>query len=230
MRQIQRLFERTYAAIGINLEDCLIGLQRCRQLTALAGPQAQELSPEARTFLRCTQGSLRVGIYYSPGLIEQLENHDPRGAISSENISALIAFIEEINHALHAALLFLRGVPPDSGEDYARNLELQAAVDTYLTLLFFVAFFRRPAEVSPADRRWLRRHCFLNRIRCARANGRLGERYHETIGLAARYTRHLERLAPAERVREIRTFYRLNYGEKVRRISQLSTQRPAFED
>ena len=41
--QIQRLFERTYAQVGINLEDCLIDQRRCRQLTKLAGASAREL-------------------------------------------------------------------------------------------------------------------------------------------------------------------------------------------
>ncbi len=30
--QIQKLFERTYAQVGINLEDCLIDWTRCAQL------------------------------------------------------------------------------------------------------------------------------------------------------------------------------------------------------
>ncbi len=33
---IQRLFERTYASLGVNLEECLIDKRRCRQLSALA--------------------------------------------------------------------------------------------------------------------------------------------------------------------------------------------------
>ena len=58
----------------------------------------------------------------------------------------LSPFVEEINHALHAALKFQRGEAPTRDEDYARNLELQAQVDTYLVLLIFVAFFRRPGR------------------------------------------------------------------------------------
>src|SRR5690606_6940472 len=57
---IQSLFERTYASAGINFEDCLIDRQRCRQLSALAGPQATDLSLIARTFLRPTDGRLAV--------------------------------------------------------------------------------------------------------------------------------------------------------------------------
>src|ERR1700760_4458637 len=102
--EIQRLFERTYATVGVNLEDCLIDRGRCGQLSRLAGASARELSDLARTFLRRAGDRLFVGIYYSQWLIEQLERHDPRQGISDENIQSLIAFVEEINYALHAPL------------------------------------------------------------------------------------------------------------------------------
>ena len=107
--QIQRLFERTYAQVGINLEDCLIDRQRCGQLTRLAGASARELSELARTFIRTAGDQLYVGIYYSRWLIDQLERHDPRDGLSDRNIRSLIMFVEEINHALHAALQFKNG-------------------------------------------------------------------------------------------------------------------------
>src|ERR1700746_1962951 len=130
--EIQRLFERTYASVGINLEECLIDRQRCGQLSRLAGASARELSELARTFLRRTGDRLYVGIYYSRWLIEQLEKHDPRAGLSDRNICSLIAFVEELNHALHAALQFKNGRREIASEDFARNLELQAQVDTYL--------------------------------------------------------------------------------------------------
>ena len=143
--QIQRLFERTYAQVGINLEDCLIDRTRCAQLSILAGKSARELSELARTFLRRAGDQLYVGIYYSRWLIEQLEQHDPRAGLGDRNIRSLIMFVEELNHALHAALQFKRGVREIASEDFVRNLELQAQVDTYLVLLLFVAFFRKTA-------------------------------------------------------------------------------------
>ncbi len=82
-----------------------------------------------------------MGIYYSKWLIEQLERHDPRSGLSNNNIGSLIMFVEEINHALHAALQFKAGLRRIDSEDFARNLELQGMVDTYLVLLLFVAFF-----------------------------------------------------------------------------------------
>src|SRR5687767_14679540 len=202
--QIQTLFERTYAQVGINLEDCLIDRQRCGQLSLAAGASARELSELARTFLRRADDQLYVGIYYSRWLIEQLERHDPRRGLSDENIRCLIAFVEEINHALHAALQFKRGVREIASEDFARNLELQAQVDTYLVLLLFVAFFRKTQKVSRSDRRWLRFHLFSSQTPKAYADANLRGRYLETTELAAQYTLFLDALNGARRVDEIR--------------------------
>src|SRR4051812_3158556 len=126
--EIQRLFERTYAQVGINLEDCLIDQTRCGQLSRLAGASARELSELARTFIRRSGDQLFVGIYYSRWLIDQLEKNDPRRGLNDANIRSLIVFVEEINHALHAALQFQSGIREIRGEDFARNLELQAQV------------------------------------------------------------------------------------------------------
>src|SRR6202012_3356668 len=84
--EIQKLFERTYVQVGINLEDCLIDRQRCGQLSRAAGASARELSELARTFLRQADDRLHIGIYYSRWLIEQLEKHDPRRGINDDNI------------------------------------------------------------------------------------------------------------------------------------------------
>ncbi len=219
--EIQRLFERTYAQVGINLEDCLIGRQRCGQLSRAAGAAARELSDLARTFLRRTGDQLYIGIYYSQWLIEQLEKNDPRRGVSDANIRQLIAFIEEINHALHASLQFQRGVREIHSEEYARNLELQAQVDTYLVLLLFIGFFRKTQKVSRADRRWLRFHLFSRHHPRAYADANLRGRYLETTELAEQYTRCLDALNGARRIDEIRIFHALDYGAKKQRILAL---------
>lgn len=218
---IQRLFERTYAHVGINLEDCLIDRQRCGQLSRAAGASARELSELARTFLRRADDRLYVGIYYSRWLIDQLERHDPRRGINDANIRCLIAFVEEINHALHAALQFKRGQREIGSEDFARNLELQAQVDTYLVLLLFVAFFRKTQRVSRTDRRWLRFHLFSEHQPHAYSDPNLRRRYMETTELAGHYTRYLDALNGARRVDEIRIFHALDFQQKKLRILAL---------
>ena len=219
--QIQRLFERTYAQIGINLEECLIDQGRCRQLTKLAGASAVELSELARTFLRTANDQLYVGIYYSRWLIQQLEEHDPRAGLTNRNIRSLITFVEEINHALHAALQFRNGRRRIGSEEFARDLELQARVDTYLVLLLFVAFFRKTQRVSRADRRWLRFHLFEAQNPGAFRDANLRGRYLETTELASSYTRFLDTLNGLRRVEEIRTFRALDYEVKKQRILAL---------
>ena len=224
--EIQRLFERTYAQVGINLEDCLIDRQRCGQLSRAAGASARELSELARTFLRKSDDRLHIGIYYSRWMIEQLERHDPRRGVNDENIRCLIAFVEEINHALHAALQFQRGVREIASEDYARNLELQAQVDTYLVLLLFVAFFRKTQKVSRTDRRWLRFHLFSSHTPHAYSDANLRGRYLETTELAERYTVFLDALNGARRVDEIRLFHALDYQSKKQHILALTDKAP----
>ena len=219
--QIQRLFERTYAQVGINLEDCLIDRQRCGQLSMLAGRSARELSELARTFLRTADDRLYVGIYYSRWLIDQLERHDPRAGLSDRNIRSLIMFVEEINHALHAALQFKNGTREIGTEDFSRNLELQAQVDTYLVLLLFVAFFRKTQRVSRSDRRWLRFHLFARNCPEAFRDENLRGRYLEATQLAASYTHYLDTLNGLRRLEEIRRFRSLDYAAKRGRILAL---------
>jgi len=219
--EVQKLFERTYAGVGINLEDCLIDRVRCAYLTKLAGASARELSDLARTFLRTADDRLYVGIYYSSWLINQLEMHDPRSGLSNSNIQSLIMFVEEINHALHAALQFKAGLRRIESEDFARNLELQGLVDTYLVLLLFVAFFRRTQRVSRMDRRWLRFHLFESRLPDAYQDENLRARYLETAELASAYTHYLDTLIGARRLEEIRNFHALSYDQKKRHILAL---------
>lgn len=217
--EIQGLFERTYASVGINLEDCIVDAARSRQLAALAGAQSRELAEHGRTFLRTTNdGQLRIGIYYSNWLIEQLEKHDPRSGIGDHNIRELIAFVEEINHALHAAIKFREGTAPSRDEHYARNLELQAGVDTWLVLTLFTAWFRKPKPLTRFDRKWLRFHLFESGNPDAYRDAQLRERYSETTKLAKIYTEFLESLNSARRVAEIRQFHSLTYDEKRKRI------------
>lgn len=224
--QIQRLFERTYAQVRINLEECLIDQSRCRQLTRLAGASARELSELARTFLRTANDRLYVGIYYSRWLIEQLEENDPRAGLTNRNIHSLIMFVEEINHALHAALQFRNGERRICSESFVRDLELQARVDTYLVLLLFVAFFRKTQRVSRADRRWLRFHLFESQNPGGFKDANLRGRYLETTELAASYTRFLDSLNGLRRVEEIRTFRALDYQAKKSHILALMDAEP----
>src|SRR5207237_3760301 len=108
-------------------------------------------------------------------------------------------------------------------EDFGRNFELQAQVDTYLVLLLFVAFFRKTQRVSRHDRRWLRFHLFERNNPDAFRSANLRGRYLETSELAASYTHYLDTLNGQRRLDEIRRFHSLEYGAKKERILALTS-------
>src|SRR5437588_452413 len=108
-----------------------------------------------------------------------------------------------------------------ASEEFARNLELQAQVDTYLVLLLFVAFFRKTQRVSRTDRRWLRFHLFTRQCPEAFRDENLRGRYLETCELAASYTGYLDTLNGLRRLEEIRRFRSLDYSAKKTHIFAL---------
>ncbi len=213
LREIQLLLERTYAPVPINLESCLIGEGRCAVLNQLAGEDARHLAPGGRTFLRQAGDSLYVAIFYSPPIIAELEANDPRQALNERNISALIAFIEEIAHGVQAALLFQEGERGIESEAYARNLETQARIDTYLVLSRF-AHIICGGRVPRAVGSWLRRQLFDSGHRRF-ATPRLRSRYREAQRCALAFLGRLRRVPLAERPQVLRHFRTLSWNEKL---------------
>jgi hypothetical protein len=213
LREIQLLLERTYAPVPVNLESCLIGEGRCAALNELAGESARHLAPGGRTFVRQAGDSLHLAIFYARPVIAELEANDPRQALNERNISALITFIEEIAHGVQAALLFLEGERSIESEAYARNLETQARIDTYLVLSKFAQVIcggRIPRPVG----RWLRRQLFDDGHRSF-PTPRLRERYREAQRCALAFLRGLRRVPVAERPGILRRFRALSWNEKL---------------
>ena len=212
LREIQTLLERTYAPVPINLETCLIGESRLATLNELAGESARHLAPSGRTFLRSQGDSLYVAIFYARPVIAELEMNDPRRALNERNISALITFIEEIAHGVQAALLFNEGEREIASEDYARNLETQARIDTYLVLSKFAQVLcggRIPRRVGV----WLRRQLF-DGSHHRFPTGEMRDRYREAQLCALAFLRHVRRIPLAQRPDVLREFRALNWRQK----------------
>lgn len=221
IEEIQSVLERTYTGTGLKLESFLISRQRFDDLSAMAGPHTREMSEAGRTFLRMLDGNLLLAIYYSSRVVEELEREHPKQTLSDRNIRSLIVFVEEITHALHAALRFVEGCRDIAREEFSRDLELQGKVDTYLVLQRFVGLLRSSRRLQSADRDWLRHHMFATE-RFDYADANLADRYRETNRLGATYTFYLDTLKPDSRVREIRKFRPLLYAEKRARIEALA--------
>jgi hypothetical protein len=213
LREIQMLLERTYAPVSINLESCLIGEGRCAALNRLAGESSAHLAPGGRTFLRQAGDSLYVAIFYSRPVIAELEANDPRRTLNERNISALITFIEEIAHGVQAALLFHEGEREIDSEAYARNLETQARIDTYLVLSKF-AHVLCGEPIPRSVGAWLRRQLFDHSHRRF-ATPRLRARYRAARHCALGFLRHLRRLPPARRREALREFRALSWPDKL---------------
>jgi hypothetical protein len=214
LREIQTLLERTYAPVAINLESCVIGDSRCAVLNRLAGENAAHLAPGGRTFLRQADDSLYVAIFYSRPVIAELEENDPRQALNERNISALITFIEEIAHGVQAALLFLEGEREIGSEAYARNLEAQARIDTYLVLSKFAHLLCGNGEIPSPVGAWLRRQVFDSSHRRF-ATPLLRERYGAAQKCALAFLRRLRRVPLDSRHETLRHFRALNWREKL---------------
>jgi len=213
LREIQTLLERTYAPVPINLEACVIGESRCAVLNRLAGEDAEHLAPSGRTFLRQAGDSLYVAIFYSRPVIAELEANDPRQTLNERNISALITFIEEIAHGVQAALLFHEGERAIDSEAYARNLETQARIDTYLVLSKFAHLLCGEPIPRPVGA-WLRRQLFDSSHRRF-STPRLRARYGAAQRCALGFLRHLRRVPLAFRPDTLREFRALPWPEKL---------------
>ncbi len=219
LADIQNLTERTYHATGVNFEEFLIDRERFRYLSQF-DRRCRELSHLARVFFRVIRGRLHVGIYYAAELIEALEAHDPRCGLSEKNITAFRVFIEEINHAVHGALKFMEGHTNIFGENFVRDLELQAKIDSYFLLKYFLAYFNASGQLEQMDRLWLRHHLF-ERDDTHYASPELTVLYSEALMLGHRYTRFVDSLPPDERLPEIRHFRCLPYAIKKQYITML---------
>ena len=176
-------------------------------------------------FSAAADDQLYVGIYYSRWLIEQLEQHDPRAGLTNRNIHSLIAFVEEINHALHAALQFRKGERRFATKSSRAISNCRRRSTPISCSCSFVAFFRKTQRVSRADRRWLRFHLFEAQNPAAFRDRNLRARYLETTELAASYTHFLDTINGMRRLEEIRQFRSLAYGAKKARILALTAGR-----
>jgi hypothetical protein len=220
LREIQRLLEQTYGDTGINLEEFLLNSERQKQLAEMSNATAGQISDLGRTFLRMSDGKLRVGVYYQPRVIEALERENPQFGLTDTNILPFMVFLEEVDHAVHASLKYLEGHRDIFSEDFVCDLELQAKVDTYLILQMYCAFFNADKKLHDADKRWLKA-CVFDTETFAYEEPVLAQRYRESNKLGRRYVKHLDSLTAKRRTTEIRKFRKLDYRRKQMRIASL---------
>jgi hypothetical protein len=221
LREVQSILESTYGPTGLNLEDFLLDHRRNQQLLAMTDVSMGQVSDLGRVFLRHADGQLRMGIYFDHSVITALEQDNPQYGLNDRNVLPFMVFLEETDHAVHAALKFLAGDHDIHSELFVRDLELQAKVDTYLILQKYCAFFNPDHKLTEPDRRWLKA-CVFDAEKFAYEAPHLRQRYHETNRLARRYVKYLDGLPAKNRTTEIRKFRKLDYRRKQKRIASSS--------
>jgi hypothetical protein len=213
LRDVQRLFERTYGReAGVDLEACIVGPRRCAELAARSDAGHAEMSSWARFFYYFENANLRLALFYADEVIEALERRDPRHALSESNVLPLLVFTEEASHALHTTFAFGDGgAPRVEGAEFLAELELLARIDAYLLLRHFVAALARPFAAS--DLAWVR-HQALTRWDVPYDDPVLAARYRGAARLATAFVDRLEDVPPRRRLTELRAFRALSMEEK----------------
>lgn len=221
LKELQDITERTYQQYsGVNLEDFVIGPRRFADLSEKCSHSTFELSDSARVFFRRSGANLLMSIYFSDWLISELENNDPRQGLNEKNIEPFMVFIEEINHGVHGAIKFKRGEQEIGHEDFAKDLELMAKIDSYQILKFFLAYFNPSNRLQNLDRLWLKHHLF-ERARVSYESAILNRRYGEANFLGEKFTRYLDGLPPSDRVVELRQLQMMPYSSKAAYVRML---------
>jgi len=224
LEQVRGLLERSYnhrtAFLG-SLAPFVLGDEGYRRIVhrrEVVQVVRSEAEPAgARLLIRQRQGGgLRVSLYYPDHLIRTLECNDPSRRLGAHNVDAFATFVEELDHLLLLAARS-RGGPPLS----MLEMELHANVSKELVLRYFLARMEGVQRLSGAAVAWVRFHLF-EKQRFSDPDPSLRRRYEDATRYAVRYLRHLDGLAPHQRLRSLRQFSRMSAQAKLRAIERLA--------
>jgi hypothetical protein len=211
LRGLQSLLGRLYdVSVGYDVYDFLV-----TDRDALGGVQADNdrREPDEELLLAETTDGAGVALYIDPQVLERLEQSDPLGALTEENLADYCTALEGVSHFVYSTWR-LHGDAPVS----LLELETQAEVDKYAATVFLVADQQGGEYPAQVHSRLFDRVSFDARLEPDQY-----ERYRTAHRCAARYCRDLERKfvsrgeARVEAlVRELRKFYRLGSTAKLR--------------
>jgi hypothetical protein len=217
--QCQRLLENTYdVRTGVNLEDFVVGAGRYRQLSARATREHEaEYGEGGRFFYYLSGRDLRMAIFYADELIARLEEHDPRRELGEANVLEFVVFLEELSHALHTSLTFRENRRRLMTPSFLAELEVQAKIDVFLAMVFFLQRLEGAERLSPAARRWIEANLF-DRWAAAYASPELARRYALALGMGRQAILYLDALPSHARLTAVRRLRSLSLREKRRML------------
>lgn len=207
-QRLQSLYE---IDLEHRVEDYLI--TDARLLLAMEGDSRHR--PREK-LLVCQDGEeLMLSLYLDAGLVEALQQDDPLASLHDGNLSDLCLALEGVSHFVYLAwnAVHERNVT-------LLELELQAEVDKFVLLSLIL---EEQSGEHPDD---LHTRLF-ERVRYAdELDGVQQQRYQEANYLAAKYCwglqrRYLRMDNGQRRLNDLRRFYRLHQGAKLRHINML---------
>jgi hypothetical protein len=211
LQGLQSLLGRLYDVdMDYDVYDFLVTDRRALHANA-SGDAAREIEEEL--LLAETPDGAGVALYLDPELLGRLEDADPVGALTEDNLADYCTALEGVSHFVYSTWRLDRDLPVSLLE-----LETQAEVDKYAVTVFLLADQQGggyPAQVHP---RLFDRVSFDARLEPDQYH-----RYRTAHRCAAHYCRRLEHRfvsrgeARTEAlVRELRKFYRLGSTAKLR--------------
>jgi hypothetical protein len=213
LRELQQLLGRIY---DIRIEhDIYEFLVTDRRELMPATQRASHTNSDEELLVSEIGGDLCMSLFLDRALLERLSNADPMRDLNSANLADYWTALEGVSHfqylAWNAALD--RGVA-------IHELEMQAEVDKYATTLFLLGQQREGRFPL------LLHQCLFERAQVDRSLAKQGvDLYASANRYAAKFCRGLERrflkrgrLRCEALIRELRHFYRLTHGHKIRHI------------
>lgn len=208
---LQSLLGRLYdVELDYDVYDFLVTDRR-----ALPGvaPAAVVRDVEEELLLAETPDGAGVALYLDPSLLRRLEDADPVGALTEENLADYCTALEGVSHFVYSTWRLDRDLPVSLLE-----LEMQAEVDKYAVTVFLLADQQGGGYPAQVHARLFDRVSFDTRLEPDQHH-----RYRTAHRCAAHYCRRLEHrfVSRGEAriealVRELRRFYRLGSTAKLR--------------
>ena len=208
---LQSLLGRLYdVELNYDVYDFLVTDRDALPGTA---PAAAERDVEEELLLAETIDGAGVALYLDPDLLRRLEDADPVGELTEENLADYCTALEGVSHFVYSTWRLDRDLPVSLLE-----LETQAEVDKYAVTVFLLADQQGGGYPAQVHARLFDRVSFDARLEPDQYH-----RYRTAHRCAAHYCRRLEHrfvtrgVARIEAlVRELRKFYRLGSMAKLR--------------
>lgn len=180
---------------------------------ALEGPDAARRDVPEKLLLAQDEEGAQLALFLDAEVLKRLQDNDPHAALDHDNLDDFWTVVEGVSH-----FLYLSWRAATDRAVSLLELELQAEVDKFICAALLVASQRSgrvPDLLHPA--------LFERQVLDPALNPRENERYRVANRYAGKYCarlirRFLRGRAARGLLAEIRSFYRLGQGDKIRHI------------